>query len=742
MPHNFGQSPKEVPSYGVKLKQAVELHQRGKLDEAEILYQSVLKMMPKQFDALHLLGVIATQRGRHDAAVTLIGEALKYNSQSATAFSNIGFALDALNRHKEAIVSFDRALALKPDYAEAYNNRGNALASLNRHKESLISFDRALALKPDYAEAYYNRGNSLHDLKAYEEAIESFDRALALKPGYPEAFYNRGNCLYRLKRYRDAVSSFDRALALKPGYAKALCNRGNALHDLNRYEEALASFEQVLALDPNHFDALSNRGSALMTMQRYGEAIKDFERLLSIDPDYKYARGKLLHSRMRHCDWTSFDQQRSRIQSEVHAGKLSIMPFELIGVTESAGDQLLCSQILVKDKYPLSSTPLWQGERYKHDKIRIAYLSADFRDHATSYLLAGLFEQHDSERFETVAVSFGPAIPSNMRTRLEAAFRQFIDVRRANDRAISSLLRELEIDIAVDLMGYTKDCRPEILASRPAPIQVNYLGYPGTMGADFIDYILADRFVIPDNQRQSYSESVVYLPDTYAANDSKRRIADQTPTRAEVGLPETGFVFCSFNNSYKITPYVFDIWMRLLGNVEGSVLWLLATNTSAVENLRREAEARGIQSDRLVFAPRVKLEDHLARHRLADLFLDTLPCNAHTTASDALWAGLPLVTCLGSTFAGRVAGSLLNAIGLQELITRALTDYEALALRLAQDRDALAAIKATLAQNRYSYPLFNTSRFRRHIEAAYVTMWQRYQAGEPPVDFAVEPIKE
>jgi predicted O-linked N-acetylglucosamine transferase (SPINDLY family) len=370
----------------------------------------------------------------------------------------------------------------------------------------------------------------------------------------------------------------------------------------------------------------------------------------------------------------------------------------------------------------------------------VAYLSADFRDHATSYLLAGLFELHDLERFETVAISFGPAIPSDMRTRLKAAFRKFIDVGHMSDLSISRLLRELEIDIAVDLMGYTKNCRPEILASRPAPIQVNYLGYPGTMGADYVDYILADRFVIPDNQRHSYSEKVVYMPDTYAANDSKRRIADRTPTRAEVGLPETGFVFCSFNNSYKITPSIFDIWMRLLRDVEGSVLWLLATNTSAVGNLRREAEARGIQPDRLVFAPRVKLEDHLARHRLADLFLDTLPCNAHTTASDALWAGLPLVTCLGSTFAGRVAGSLLNAIGLQELITRSLVDYEALALRLARDRKALAEIRTALAQSCKTYPLFDTSRFRRHIEAAYVTMWQRYQAGELPAHFAVEPM--
>jgi predicted O-linked N-acetylglucosamine transferase (SPINDLY family) len=394
----------------------------------------------------------------------------------------------------------------------------------------------------------------------------------------------------------------------------------------------------------------------------------------------------------------------------------------------------------VRDRCSASPASLWNGERYQHDRIRLAYLSADFHEHATAYLMAELFEAHDRARFETTAISFGPDSNDGMRARLSAAFGRFIDVRNRGDREVAALLRKLEIDIAVDLKGFTAGARAGILSHRAAPVQVNYLGYPGTMGADFIDYILADRFVIPEEHYACYTEKVVYLPDTYQVNDSKRVIAERTPTRAEVELPDTDFVFCCFNNNYKITPEIFDCWMRLLNEVQGSVLWLLADNATASRNLRREAEARGVAPERLVFAPRVKLEDHLARQRLADLFLDTLPFTAHTTGSDALWAGLPLLTCHGTTFPGRVAASLLNAVGLRELIAYSLEEYEALALKLATSPAMLNDIRARLAQNRHTHSLFNTDRFRRHIEAAYTTMWERYQRGEPPESFAVEPI--
>ena len=392
------------------------------------------------------------------------------------------------------------------------------------------------------------------------------------------------------------------------------------------------------------------------------------------------------------------------------------------------------------EECPPAARPLWRSERYHHDKIRIAYLSTDFRAHAVAFLIVGIFEHHDKDRFETIAISFSRDDKSETRTRIETAFDRFIDVQEMSDSEVAALMREMEIDIAIDLNGYTGDSRTAILAHRPAPVQVNYLGYPGTMGAPYIDYIIADRMVIPEAQQNHYSEKIVYLPDAYQANDRKRRVADRTPTRSEAGLPERGFVFASFNNTYKIGPEVFDVWMRLLRSIEGSVLWLLEDNAIAGANVKREAQARGVAPERLVFAPRNKPDEHLARHRLADLFLDTLPYNAHTTASDALWMGLPLVTCPGNTFPGRVAASLLNAIGMPQLVTASLAEYEALARKLAGDPAALAAIKAKLAVNRDTHPMFDTARFAGYLESAYVTMWERQQRGDVPASFLVATI--
>jgi len=404
-------------------------------------------------------------------------------------------------------------------------------------------------------------------------------------------------------------------------------------------------------------------------------------------------------------------------------------------------DQLQAAKLCVQDRYLSAREPLWRGEKYAHDRIRLAYLSADFHDHATAWLMAGLFELHDRSRFETTALSYGPTVESEMRQRLQRSFDRFIDLREQTDHEVATLARRLEIDIAIDLKGFTQTARTNILALRPAPIQVSYMGYPGTMGAGYIDYILADRLVIPKDHRQWYSEKVVYLPDSYQANDSKRRIADRAPTRDEACLPQKGFVFCSFNAVYKITPEVFTIWMRLLGAIDGSVLWLIEESAAATDNLRREAAERGISGERLVFAPRIDNDAHLARHRLADLFLDTLPYNAHTTASDALWAGLPVLTCLGSTFAGRVAASLLTAVGLPELITTSLDEYEALALRLAREPELLSSFSSGLAKNRLTCPLFNTERHARHVEAAFTRMWEIHERGEAPRGFTIDAIR-
>ena len=410
-----------------------------------------------------------------------------------------------------------------------------------------------------------------------------------------------------------------------------------------------------------------------------------------------------------------------------------------MAVSPSPEEQLRCTQLHLKDKLPARPAPLWQGARYAHDRIRLAYLSADFNEHATAQLAAGLFERHDRRRFEVIGISYGRDDGSPMRRRLAAGFERFVDVRMKGDAEVAALLREMEVDIAVDMKGHTTDSRLGILAHRPAPVQASFLGFPGTTGADFIDYLFADRFVLPEAESRCYAEKVVWLPDCYQVNDATRRIAPPPLTRAAAGLPAEGFVFCSFNNSYKITTAVFDVWMRLLAQLPGSLLWLLEDNRDASRNLRREAQGRGIDPQRLVFAPRLPHTEHLARQGLADLFLDTLPLNAHTTASDALWAGLPLLTCAGASVGGRVAGSLLHAVGLPELVTHSLQDYEALALKLARESWLLAELKAKLARNRASEPLFDTDRFRRNIELAYTAMWEAAQRGEPPQAFAVDP---
>jgi predicted O-linked N-acetylglucosamine transferase (SPINDLY family) len=707
--------------------------------EAITSYDRALAIKPDYADALGNRGLALEMLGRLQEAIASYDSALALKGGHAVVLNNRGNTLQALNRQEEALASYDRALAIAPHYLDALNNRGSALLALNRVDEAIASYDKALAINPDYVGALSNRGKALQALNRHEEALASYDRALAREPGLADTLSARAAALAALGRPSEAIASCDKALAIKPGYADALSNRGVALEALHRLEEAVASYDKALAIEPRHATALMNRANALHALIRHDEAQESIEELLRIEPDYSDARGMLLHLQMHCCDWSNYADEVERLTKEVRAEKRCTTPFAFLGVSDSARDQLQCARTYARDKFP-ASPALWNKETYAHDRIRLAYLSADFHDHATAFLTAELFERHDHTRFETTAISFGPDARSQMRSRLEAAFEHFVDVGNKGDHETASLLRRLEIDIAVDLKGFTASCRPKILACRPAPIQVSYLGYPGTMGVDYIDYILADRFVIPEEHHDCYAEKVVYLPDSYQVNDSKRRIAERIPARSQVGLPENAFVFCSFNSSYKITPMVFEVWMRLLRAVDGSVLWLAESNASASGNLRQQAMTSGIAPERLIFAPFAKLEDHLARHRLADLFLDTLPINAHTTASDALWAGLPVVTCLGGTFAGRVAGSLLHALGLPELVTHSLGQYEALALKLATDAGMLAEIRRKLARNRDVFPLFDVERFRRHIEAAYFSMWQRCQRQEAPASFAVVPI--
>ncbi|HVV26624.1 MAG TPA: tetratricopeptide repeat protein [Rhizomicrobium sp.] len=737
------------------LDRAIAFHQTGNLAAAEKLYLQLMAAEPREAASRHLLGVVRAQQGRPGEALELIGAALKIAPDTPEILSNYGNVLSTLGRFDEALASYDRALRARPDYAAAWSKRGQALRALGRLDEALASHDKALAMQPRFVEALSNRGAVLFDMGRFEDALESFGNALALAPDFPDARNNRALALRAMKRFDAALADVDLALARYPDFVEALNNRGVILFDLKRVGDAVASYDRALALQPDHTDALNNRAVALASLKRFVESLADcdraiairpgfadahynrgnalaglnqpeqalaaYEQTLAIDPRHPNALSGLANAAMTIGDWARAAGLRDRLKAEVLEGRAVIQPFVLMGYWDDNELQLRCARNYVRQAGPPPLPALWTGGRHAHSRIRIAYLSADFHQHVTAALTVEMFERHDRSRFETVAVSFGPDDGSAMRTRLVRAFDRFHDARQQSDREVAELLRAWEIDIAVDLGGHTSGARPWVLAWRPCPVQAKYMGYPGTSGSGFIDYIIADRLVIPKDQDRFFSEKVVALPETLWVTDTTTAVLPP-PSRADAGLPDSGFVFCCFNHNWKITAPLFDIWMRLLAEVDGSVLWLLEGNAAIRTNLRREAAARGVDPDRLVFAPRTTPEQHMARQQLADLFLDTLPYNAHTTASDALWAGLPVVTTPGRSFPARVAGSILNAAGLSDLIARDLEEYEALAFALARDPARLAAIRARIAETRSNMPLFDTERFTRNLETAYTAM--------------------
>jgi predicted O-linked N-acetylglucosamine transferase (SPINDLY family) len=720
------------------INRANVLYALGRLEEALASCDGALRIEPGSAEAHYNRGNVLRALERPDDSLASYDRALQLRPDYAEAGNNRGNALHALGRLEEALAGFESALRITPEYAESWSNRGNTLQELGRLEEALASHDRALQIRPDYAEAHYNRGNVLHELRRPDEALASYDRAVALAPALAEAISNRGNVLRDLRRCDEALASCDAAIAIRPDLAGAWFNRGNVLGDLGRSDEALASYDRAIVLEPALAEALFNRGYLLQKLKRHGEALASYEQAAAIRPDLPYLPGSRLHARMHICDWDEFDETASEVMRAVESGKKAVSPFDLLALPSSPAQQQRCARIYTEDKFPDAAAAVAWGGRSARSRIRLGYYSSDFHEHATAYLIAELFELHDRERFELVAFSFGPDSNDGWRRRIVAASDQFIDVRARSDREIALRSREMAIDVAVDLKGLTQDNRLGIFAMRAAPVQVGYLGFPGTAGAEYLDYLIADETLIPEESRKYYSEKIAYLPDSYQVNDRMRPTADRTFSRAELGLPESGFVFCCFNNNYKFNPATFSGWMRILRGVQGSVLWLLEDNATAAANLRKEARARDVDGERLVFARRVPVAEHLARHRAADLFLDTLPYNAHTTASDALWTGLPLLTCMGESFAGRVAASLLKAVGLPELITATPEQYESVAVALGNDARRLARIRETLARNRRDSPLFDTARFTKHIEAAYAAMHERSRAGLPPRPIRIE----
>ncbi len=627
-----------------------------------------------------------------------------------------------------------------PQEAEGWVGLGMALGGLGDRSGSLAAFQKAVECDPSLANARYNFAVALFQIGRFGEAEREAEAAIALRSEIPEPHQLLSDVLEQEGRLVDAAAAIAKAVTLRPKDPDILNRMGSALLKLNKLGEAAAAYRTALGVRGNFAEAHFNLGRTLRLSGKVEEAAESFHRALRAGPDwanYAQALSELMYCRQILCDWTHLESNERKWRQADRQAKAEASPFEVTVRKSSLSEQQRHARAFVRSNTHRVA-PFPPRLVARHRKIRLGYLSADFQMHATSILVAELFEQHDRGRFSVTAYSYGSNDNSEMRARLVRAFDSFVDLRDASHQDAARRIRDDSIDILIDLKGHTKDARMQITAFRPAPIQVNYLGFPGTMGAPFIDYIIADPFVAPMEHQAFFDERIVHLPDSYQPNDSKRQIATRASSRYEHHLPEDAFVFCSFNRPYKITPEIFDIWARLLKDSPGAVLWLLQGGETVSDNLRREAAARGISPERLVFAPHMALSEHLERHRHADLFLDTLPCNAHTTASDALWAGLPLLTCAGETFAGRVAGSLLRAVGLPELITLDLPAYEALALDLARSPVRLQGLRQRLTANPRALPLFDSVRYTRHLEAAFTQMYDIWAGGKPPEAFAVD----
>ena len=639
------------------------------------------------------------QSGQLDLAETYYKKLLHDLPENTVLLTNFGTLEFQKNRLENGISLIERSLKIDPNQPNALNNLGVVFLGLNRAEEALTRFDGAISFQENYAEAHSNRGNALKDLNRPTEALKSYDRAILINPIYAKAHSNRGNILKDLNRFNQALDSYDRAITLMPNYANAYSNRGDTLKELNQIEQAIESYDRAIVIDPN----------------------------------IEFIFGESLKAKISLCIWDGLADRVDEIKTRVTNNEKVANPFNLLAMIDDPELQRQAAEIYVNSKYPQNNVLPEIERQPKSLKIQIGYFSADFKDHAVSHLTAGLYELHDREKFEIHAFSFGPDTKDEFNLRIKAGVDHYHDVRSLSNKDIVLLSRSVKVDIAVDLGGFTKNSRTEIFAMQAAPIQVNYLGYSGTMAADYMDYIIADRTIIPEDKKHHYAENIAYLPYSYMVTDSKARSRNVKFTREDAGLPSKGFVFCCFNNHYKIAPATFVAWMRILKQVEQSVLWLNEANSTIIKNLKQEAIQHGVEGDRLIFAPRLTFkEDHLSRMQLADLFIDTLPYNAHTTCSDALQIGVPVLTCIGKSFTSRVAASLLNAVNLPELITFSQDHYELLAIKIATNPKKLKNIKNKLANNLKTSPLYDTSLFTKNLELAYIEMFDGYQNGLDP----------
>jgi len=720
-----------------QINSVIALYSNGRIKEALNRVEALIKDYPNEALLYNISGVCYKAIDKLDAAVESFEKALAIKPDYTEVCFNLGVTLKELGQPDTAVKCYKKAITLKPDYTDAHYNLGNAFKELGQLEDAAKSYEQALTFKPDHANAHNNLGNTLSDLGQLEDAVKSYKKAVAVKPDYAEAHNNLGVTLKDLDQLDAAIKCYEKALTLKPDYAEAHNNLGNAFKELGQLDAALKCYKKAVALKPDFAESYHNRGDALLNFKRMDEALASYESAIALDPDLDYLLGSSLHTKMHLGIWDNLASRLNELMNKIDNGKKVISPFPVLSLTDDPKIQRKTAEIYANDKYPQNNFLPKIGRYPKHKKIRIGYFSTDFRDHPVSHLTAELYEVHDRGRFEIHAFSFGPDTKDEMNLRIKKRVDHFHEVRAMSYADTAMLARSVELDIAVDLGGYTANCRTGIFAMSAAPIQISYIGYLGTMGANYYDYLVADQTIIPEENQQYYSEKIAYLP-SYQVNDSNQSSPSTTPLRQDLGLPEKGFVFCCFNNNYKITPTTFDSWARILKQVDDSVLLIYISKESARINLTKEIVLRGIQPSRLIFAERVPMPEYLARYRVADLFLDTHPYNAGTTASDALRMGLPVLTYMGNSFASRMAASLLNVINLPELITTTQEQYESLAIELATNPEKLKIIKDKLVNNLPTAPLYDTQLFARHLESAYLSMYDRYQNCLDPDHIYVE----
>jgi len=702
----------------------------GEIDVALLHFEDAVRIMPEFAEGHNNLGNVYKELKQLDRAMDCYENAAAFDPPLADAYFNIALILHEQKKIKKAIVAYKKVIAINPDFYKAHNNLGMAFKELEQSESAMKSYEMAISINPSYDEAHNNLGSLLNDLGMPYEAVESYQKAIIINQGNADTHNHFAITLMQLGKLNESIESYKKAIAINPNYEEAHNNLGVALNRVGQFEEAIKSYKKALSIEPEYAEAYYNLGNVMRDLNQMDQAVSNYEYAINLKPGIDYNFGDLFHTKMYLCIWDNFFNDLEELIKKINDNEKVITPFALTSLIDNSQLQLKNSKAYAKKICSQSSTLSTIKNYSNHAKIRIGYFSADFREHPVSDLSAELYELHDRNQFEIYAFSFGPDTQDEMNLRIKAGVDKFYDVRMMSNKDIVILSRSLEIDIAVDLGGFSANHRPEIFAMSLAPSQVGYLGFTYTMGTNFIDYIIADRTVIPKDKQIHYSEKIAYLPDCYMVNDTKITVSKKTVSKKDAGLPSDSFIFCCFNNYYKINPIVFGSWMKILSKVKGSILWIPEGNITAMNNLKKETERHGIDKNRLFFAPRLTLkEDHLNRLQLADLFIDTFPFNAHTTCSDALRVGLPVLTCIGESFTSRVASSLINSVNLPELITTSQEHYESLAIKLATDSKKLKVIKDKLKKNTATSSLYDAELLTKQIETVYLNIYNTSQKG-------------